>query len=165
MKIITDQYKISADRYFKIILSLWLERWWWVVLLPVCAQLVMALFNVAFVYTTFITIFLIYPPILMFVYYSYALSPISRFSILNKHIEITDVGISVIFDKENDDDINIQQPKHYRWDEISMVFFHKENILFQLSSGKYHIIVFPCAIAQSPQQLDAIIASVKTNRA
>lgn len=156
MKISTKPYKLSADSYFKTILSLWMRRWWWLVLLPVCAQLVMSLYNIAFLYTTFITIFLIYPPILMFVYYCYALSPVSRFSIMYKHLEIVADGVSVVFDKEEDDDVKVQPSKHYGRDEISNVFHYNENILFQLSSGRYHIIVLPHSATESPQQLEEI---------
>lgn len=73
-----------------------------------------------------------------------------------KHLEIAADGVSVVFDKEEDDGVKIQPLKHYGWDEISNVFHHNENILFQLSSGRYHIIVLPYSATESPQQLEEI---------
>ena len=88
----------------KIIMSQWLNRWWWLIALPIIVQLLLGItLNIVYLYTSFITIFLILPPAFLFLYYFYALTTEARISIQNKHLEFKEDGITIVFESETEE--------------------------------------------------------------
>ena len=55
MRIISEPYKINAEKYFKAIMLQWLGTWWWAIALPIAIQAFLAFSNIAFLYTSFMT--------------------------------------------------------------------------------------------------------------
>lgn len=163
MVIITNSYKVSVNSYFQEVLMIWLGHWWWLVALPLIAQMLLVAFNIAFLYTALITVFLIYPPLLMFVYYYHALSPVSRLSTLYKHIEVTDIGLSIVFEPEDEADCNIQSPQYIKWSEIAYVSYSKKYFILHLTQSKYQVILIPYTATNSLRQLEDIANTLDQN--
>ena len=108
----------------KIIMSQWLNRWWWLIALPIIVQLLLGItLNIVYLYTSFITIFLILPPAFLFLYYFYARTTEARISIQNKHLEFKEDGITIVFESETEE-TPLANP----------IFIEKEKVLYLLSN-------------------------------
>ncbi len=162
MKITTKPYKSKASDYVKEILSQWLGKWWLVIAVPIILQLAMSLHNVLFIFTAFMTIFLLYPPILLFVYYFYALSPNARDFITMKSLVIDDNGINICFIDEEDS--SITTVKQIDWTEISSIKYTRNQLIFILKSNNYQLLILPySSVAQEYQQTLVAFLNSKNN--
>lgn len=162
MKITTEPYKSDASDYIKEILSQWLGKWWLVIAVPIILQLAMSLYNVLFIFTAFMTIFLLYPPILLFVYYFYALSPNARDFITMKSLVIDDNGINICF--INEENFSITSVKQIDWTEISSIKYTSNRLIFILKSNNYQLLILPySSIIQEDQQTLATFLNNKFN--
>lgn len=148
----------------KIIMSQWLSRWWWVIAFPIAIQLLLGLIhNIVFLYTAFITIFLILPPLFLFLYYFYALTPEARISIQDKHIVFQDDGINIIFENYTEEQ-NVSKPMFIEIKNIRSAKFTEKYILLMLGNNKYSNITIPYSAIADENQLQEIATSINTNR-
>ena len=140
----------------KIIMSQWLNRWWWLITLPIIVQLFLGItHNIVYLYTSFITIFLILPPAFLFLYYFYALTTEARISIQNKYLEFKKDGIKIIFDSETEEkpstnSIFIEKGK------ITSVKYTEKYILIMLQRNKYSNITLPFSAIANEEQFQEI---------
>ncbi len=148
----------------KIIMSQWLSRWWWVIAFPIAIQLLLGLIhNIVFLYTAFITIFLILPPLFLFLYYFYALTPEARISIQDKHIVFQDDGINIIFENYTEEQ-NVSKPMFIEIKNIRSAKFTEKYILLMLGNNKYSNITIPYSAIADENQLQEIATLINTNR-
>lgn len=163
MRITSAPYKISANIYFKAIISHWLGRWWWIIILPIAVQVIMATSNITFLYTAFMTLFLIYPPLVMFLYYNHALSPLSRDNTLLKEVAITDDSIELNFLQEDDDQrTKTISSTHITWEHVTGIEYTQQQFNFKLNGSNYQLLILPySAITTDERQTLATYLSNK----
>lgn len=163
MRITTEEYKISAEKYFKAIITQWLGQWWWIIALPIIVQIVLSFNNIAFIYTAIMTLFLIYPPLLLFLYYQHALTPQSRYNTLLKTVAITDIGIDLNF-IQADENTPIIKPVLISWDTVTGVEFSRHYFALKLNSSNYQLLLIPySAVSHTDQQILATYLDKKFN--
>ena len=137
-------------------MSQWLNRWWWLIALPIFVQLFLGLTNnIVYLYTSFITIFLILPPAFLFLYYFYALTTEARISIQNKHLEFNDDGISIIFESESEE-IPSANPIFIEKGKVTSIKYTEKYILIMLQKNKYSNISLPYSAIDNEEQLQEI---------
>jgi hypothetical protein len=136
---ITESFKVSPTTLATEILKMWLERNYWMLVVPPAACIIMAMFvDIKFIFVAVVLIFLILPPILLFVYYFHALSPESRYSILEHHISMSEEGINIIYDGED-----AHNPEFLAWSDISALLIGSDKIVYKLRKDTYAIIILP----------------------
>ena len=165
MRIISEPYKINAEKYFKAIMLQWLGTWWWAIALPIAIQAFLAFSNIAFLYTSFMTLFLIYPPIVMFLYYQHALSPLSRTNTLSKRAIISDDGIDIIYHHEDENtNAPLLKPEHITWDSVTGAEYTQQYFVLKLNGSKYQLFLIPySSINPDDQQILASYLDQKFN--
>lgn len=140
----------------KIIMLQWLSRWWWVIAFPIAIQLLLGLIhNIVFLYTAFISIFLILPPLFLFLYYFYALTPEARISIQDKRIVFQDDGINIIFENYTEEQ-NVSKPMFIEIKNVGSAKFTEKYILLMLGNNKYSNITIPYSAIADENQLQEI---------
>lgn len=94
----TFSYQLSPQYYFNRLLKIWLHNnWGW--LLSFFLLLVgLSIQNPLFIYVGLIILFLVFPMIISYLWFAYALHPDCRMSILSKTVEINKNGLSCTFD-------------------------------------------------------------------
>lgn len=140
----------------KIIMSQWLNRWWWLIALPIIVQLFLGMtHNIVYLYTSFITIFLILPPAFLFLYYFYALTTEARISIQNKHLEFREDGITIVFESETEE-IPSANPIFIEKGKVTSIKYTEKYILIMLQKNKYSNISLPYSAIDNEEQLQEI---------
>ena len=93
----TFSYQLSPQYYFNRLLTIWLHNnWGW--LLSFFLLLVgLSIQNPLFIYVGLIILFLVFPMIISYLWFAYALHPDCRMSILSKTVEINKNGLSCTF--------------------------------------------------------------------
>ncbi len=143
-------------------MSQWLNRWWWAIALPIATQLILGLIHdIVFLYTAFISTFLILPPIFLLIYYYYALTFEARIAIQNKHIEFQESGINIVFENFGEE-MHTAKPIFIKREKIDSFKYTEKYILLMLNKNIYSNITIPyTAIANDDQfqEIDTLIIS------
>ena len=140
----------------KIIMSQWLNRWWWLIALPIIVQLLLGItLNIVYLYTSFITIFLILPPAFLFLYYFYALTTEARISIQNKHLEFKEDGITIVFESETEE-TPLANPIFIEKEKVTSLKYTEKYILIMLHKNKYSNITLPYSDIADKEQLQGL---------
>ncbi len=159
---VTEKYRVSSGQYMGVVISLWLKRWWWAFALPIITQLFLAAnYNIIFLYTAFISIFLIASPILTLIYYYYALTPEARIAIQEKHLQLTDEGIDIIF-TPHEDGRPTPKPVFIPWNEITSLKYNKQYFILGLCGGNYRVILLPYSATADTDHLRAIATELQS---
>ncbi|HIX27466.1 MAG TPA: YcxB family protein, partial [Candidatus Barnesiella excrementigallinarum] len=106
--------------------------------------------NPLFIYVGLIVLFLVFPMILMFLWFAYALHPDCRASILSKTVELKPNGLACIFDDGRTETI--------AWQQIEQINIISDDIIFHLS--KYVFFILPSNAFQSPDDLDYFLKKI-----
>ena len=143
MTITTSIYKISHSQYSSTVLKQWFKHYWLFVAFPIVTQFLLAIYyDIIFLYTGFMSVFIIFPIIYLFVFYYYALSPESRYSTLSKHLEINENCINLIYEP-----ISENQPapdnETIVTSRISDIIHNNQQILLILDNCQYKFIIIP----------------------
>ena len=148
--IVTLSCRVSPQHYFGLLLRTWLRgNWAWFVLL--FALLVgLSIHNPLFIYVGLILIFLVFPLILYYLWFAYALHPDCRASILSKSVELNHEGILCKFDDGREEFIP--------WERISHISYSSTDIIFHLS--KYIFFILPCDAFHSIDDLEYFLKKI-----
>lgn len=140
----------------KIIMLQWINRWWWLIVLPIIVQLFLGMtHNIVYLYTSFITIFLILPPAFLFLYYFYALTTEARISIQNKHLEFREDGITIVFESETEETPSAN-PIFIEKEKVTSIKYTEKYILMMLQKNKYSNITLPFSAIANEEQFQEI---------
>ena len=139
--------------YFGRLLRTWFYRnWSWLVLMVVLL-VVLSVHNPLFIYVGLMLVFLVFPLILYYLWFAYALHPDCRASILSKQVTLSDHGIVCTFDDERTETI--------AWNRVTDVLYTSREIVFYLS--KYVFFILPCDSFESTDDLEYFIKKINTS--
>lgn len=150
--IITKPCQVSPMHYFGRLLRAWLYRNWAWIALTVALLTLLSIHNTLFIYVGLMLVFLVFPMILHYLWFAYALHPDCRASILSKQVELNEQGIICHFDDEHTESIG--------WERITHVQLTSSDIIFHRS--KYLFFILPCNAFESPDDLDYFLKKIRT---
>lgn len=142
----TQIFSTGAHQYMRAVSELWLGRWWWTLVLPVCACFALAAaVNVAFTFVGFMLLFLIAPMVLMFLYFSHALTPEARMAILPHRVRVDASGIDVEFpaDDEAGESARREPSRHFAAEDILSVERRSQDVMVMLKGRSYRFMLVP----------------------
>ncbi|MCM1075843.1 MAG: hypothetical protein NC411_00605 [Bacteroides sp.] len=94
---ITDELKktipfvTTSGDYLSVLLSLWLPRYGWLVILPIAAFAACGvMFDVRFLLVALMLLFIVVPMLMSFLYTYYMLAPEARRAVIRKEVEISE---------------------------------------------------------------------------
>lgn len=90
--------------------------------------------NPLFIYVGLIILFLVFPMIISYLWFAYALHPDCRMSILSKTVEINKNGLSCTFDDGRTESIV--------WERITRIRYTSTDIIFHLSNYIFFILPY-----------------------
>ncbi len=147
MKIETQPFKTSSGTYISTIFKQWLSRYWWTIVLPELLCIILAFtYNIAFAFVALMLLFIVYPIILSFIYFYYALTPRAVSSIFEKKITITQEGIHINYiapDEKDDKIYKTPNDETISWDEIKSANYSGCHCTLRLTDNKYSYVIIP----------------------
>ncbi len=148
--IVTKPCAVTPQHYFGVLLRLWLQRNWWIPVLPVVALVLLSIQNLLFIYVSFMVIFVVMPMIFLFLWFSYTLHPDCRSSILTKRLELSESGILCTYEDERTESIP--------WERITRVRYTSSDIVLHFS--RYTFFVLPGEAFESTHDLEYFIKKI-----
>lgn len=149
-----NENKVSAARYESYAMELYLAQWWWIYLLPVIGCLCLSAFNINFIYVAVILLFIVASLVLSFVYIYYILVEESRYSTLQKSVEIGENGIKLDYGSDAEDNT----PQTFLgWDSFNDVKVKRDGVLLIFRHRKYCFFVLPYSAFSDKEQLRAVM--------
>ncbi len=150
--ITTKPCAVTPQHYFRVLARVWLARNWWVPTLPVIALVMLSVMNLLFIYVALIVVFVVIPMIFSFLWFSYALHPDCRSSILTKTMELSERGIFCTYEDERTELI--------AWERIAYVRYTSSDIVFHFS--RYIFFILPGEAFESNDDLEYFIKKIVT---
>lgn len=141
MLIESDEIRIRPSDYVREIMLRWVGRWWWAVVLPFIGCLVAGAWHAAFLFVAFMWLFLIFPPVLMFVYLTYCLRPEVQHVIRTHRLSADDYGIKVTF--PDDDDVPSLPQRVIPWDCVTGMSLRQKFMILELYRSRYNMLIIP----------------------
>lgn len=129
------------------------RRWWWLVL-PVVASLAMIVVDTRFAFVALILAMAVVMVAMPAVYY-YALTPESRWSILEKTIEMTQEGLTLSFTSEKMNEHKIL------WSEIASTTAVNECLVIKLKKNKYTFLAVPLRAFDDKEHLRSFVIAIR----
>ncbi|MDE7443945.1 MAG: hypothetical protein K2M65_07265 [Muribaculaceae bacterium] len=156
-KITTSVYQTGAHTYMRAVAEMWLGRWWWIMIVPVGVCFVIgATVNVAFAFIGFMAIFLLVPMIIMFLFFTHALTPEASMAILPHEVTTSDTGLDVTF-VTNDETNRQYPPVHIDWNDVRSLEWRSNDIMLHLKGTPYRFLLIPYdAIGDAKNAFSAI---------
>lgn len=129
------------------------RRWLWL-LLPVVVCLALTVFDTRFAFVALI-LAMAAVMVAMPVGYYYALTPESRWSILEKTINLTDEGLTLSFASEKMNEHNIL------WSEIASTTAMNECVVIKLKKNKYTFLAVPLSAFDGKEHLRSFVLAIR----
>lgn len=163
----TAIFTISPGTYVRTVLSIWASQWWWAILIPPAAFATLgAAFNPAFCYIALMLLFLIYPGVLVIIYFNYALTPEARAEIIPHRLTFRHESISIeYFKSKTDNDGNkifiLESQSTVKASDIIDIAHTRTKTILRLQSRRIRIIIVPYTASANSlnTEIDDIIDS------
>lgn len=152
MTVTTEPFQGTPSAYVRHVFVAWLCRWWWVWALPVAACVIGACYNFVWVFVALMIVCLLYPGVLMMIYFNYALSPEARHTLLPRRVTITDAPAITITYEKSPDRKNLPPEENYGTADVKDVELGGHNIVFILRHPRYHHISVPITAVPEAQR-------------
>lgn len=149
-RITTQTCKVSPMHYFGRLLRTWLSHNWPWLVLTAAALVMLSVWNPLFVYVGLMLVFLVFPMLLYYLWFAYALHPDCRASILSKQVELSDEGITCRFDNGRAETI--------AWSRIVRMQYAGGDLVFYLS--RYIFFILPVQSFESTTDLEYFLKKI-----
>lgn len=163
----TETFSCPTGQYMRTITGMWLWRWWWLLLIPLCVSGYMAItLDVAFAFAALMIIFIIYPTILMIVFFAYVTTPEALIATRSKTFSLDDNGITINFVEIKIDDEHSQTlpPRFISWDEVTRYELIGKGIRLFLTGSRYRFIEIPYPAIPDIDSTTELISLLNTQR-
>lgn len=142
-KITTHVYQTEAHSYMRAVAEMWLGRWWWIMIIPVAVCFSLgATLNVAFAFIGFMAIFLIVPLIVMFLYFTHALTSEARMAILPHEVTACESGLTVTFVTRHENERKFPAV-HINWSDVHSLEWRSNDIMVHFKGSPYRFLLIP----------------------
>lgn len=154
----TEIYKTGPAELASYIMKLWCRRNWWIMaILPVTCLVLAAVVDVKFLLIALMMVFVVLPPMMIFVYFYHALAPEARMTVLPHRAEMTDDGIRLIYEPL-DEEVPPRPDDNIRWSQISGVKATSQFLAYHLTTGRYSIFLVPRSAFKTIKEYGAWVA-------
>ncbi len=163
----TAIFSISPGTYVRTILGIWASQWWWAILIPPASLATLGVvLNPAFYYIALMLLFLIYPGVLVLIYFNYALTPEARAEIIPHRLTFRHEAISIEYFKSGtDNDGNnifiLESESTVNASDITDITHTRTKTVLRLQSRRIRIIIVPYTASENiiDKEIDDIIDS------
>lgn len=145
---------ISSGTYMSILYRLFFARRWWILLLPVIVCLALIAVDTRFAYVALIVAMAMVMISIPIIYY-YALTPESRWSILEKEAKITDDGLRLDFSSE-------KMSSHViPWSDFASTTALNNCLVLRFKKNSYTFLAIPLSIFTGEEQLRQFVVEIR----
>lgn len=152
----TGIYNGTPGGYVRRVAVMWLIHRWWAWLLPVAVCCVAAAWEPVWIFVALMLIFLLYPSLMMMIYFYHVLSPEAQRSLLPHTVTVCVNTIVVDYHDER----NTQSDRYSR-NDIHSVETDGSGITVRLKHPRYAHIHIPVAVI--PQAETELFMTMATN--
>ena len=145
---------ISSETYVSILYRVFFSRRWWLLLLPVAVCLLLISLDTRFAYHAVIVAIGMLMIALPVIYY-YALTPESRWSILEKEVKLTEGGLHLAFTSEK------MQEHLIKWDEIHGTAVSNNCLILRFKNNNYTFLAIPLDSFDGEDELREFVIEVR----
>ena len=145
---------ISSRTYISILYRVFFARRWWLLLLPVIACLTLISIDSRFAYVALIVAMGTLMISLPIIYY-YALTPESQWSILEKNVALTDVGLHLDFAYDN------MKEHLVKWNEIDSTIVSNNCLILRFKKNYYTFLAIPLDSFEGEDELRKFVVEIR----
>lgn len=138
MTISTDVFRGTPSSFVRRVGTQMLWHWWWAWLTPVAACFVAAAWQTVWLYVGFMVLFMLYPGLLLTIYYYYAFSPEALATLEPKTAEVTNRSLTVTYCGERDIERQCYSPA-----EIKSVETGRKAVTIYFVKPRYSHLTIP----------------------
>lgn len=138
--ITTEPYKLTGSEYFKIVIKMWLSRTWWAISLVFLLLFVLLPYDMNIVYVMLMVVFLVIPSAVFYLWFVYALQPMTRLILLDKQVKIDTDGFTCLFEN------NLS--RFISWESVTHLHVASRYVL--IYTGKHDFFYIPYSAFRSP---------------
>lgn len=136
----TQIFRGTPAGYVRRVAVMWLWRRWWVWALPVVACCVAAVWWPVWIFVALMLIFLLYPSLMMMIYFYHAMSPEAQRALLPQSVTVSNNGITVDYHDERKTPSEI-----FKREEIMSITSGKNGITVRVRGPHYRHIYIPAS--------------------
>ncbi|MBO7608987.1 MAG: hypothetical protein J6S96_02130 [Muribaculaceae bacterium] len=135
-------FAVTSGQYMRPMLRMFFGRnwWWFVVPILIMLGLMSVLHDARWLIVCLMLIFMIFPMILILIYFNYALTLEVRWSIMEKAMMIDDKGLHLTFSDER------MHSRDIAWSDISSITRDRNAFYFHLNVRRYNYVMLPCSV-------------------
>lgn len=147
----SEAFTITPGEYLKVLLSLWIPKYGYLIALPIVLCLVIGLaFDVRFALIAIMLIFIVVPMLSSFLYPYYMLAPEARRSVICKRVEIAEkeyLKLCYLKEEKGEEDINdkriLPEDETIRWEDIKRIRYSPRYRIYVLNTPRLSFILIP----------------------
>ncbi|MCH5325827.1 MAG: hypothetical protein J1E29_01330 [Duncaniella sp.] len=149
--IVTSVFKTTSGEYLYTLLSIWIPRHGWPLALTPIAFVVLAAtsHDWRFALVALMTIFIIMPMVLSWIYIYYLLTPEARRALLPKRVQITPgESLLLVYEPATADNgtTTFFPPEKIEAQDIKRVMFAKTGVVYLLRAPMIQFIIVPYSV-------------------
>lgn len=148
MEAVTPIFSNPSQRYVRVVARRWLARYWWLLAMPLLVSMVGAIWRWELAVVALMLVLLVYPFVLLIVYFNYALTLRARREILPHRIGLEGdrLTIAVIPDDEHPHRLPDEAIPLAR---ISAMYPYRDYCVIEVGSGVGDLLILPAISVSS----------------
>lgn len=165
LPIVTMLYRVTPATYTARIMSQWMSRWGWVFIIPFGVCGCMAFYRWEWIVVALALALIVYPFVVMMVYFNFGLSDTGRRAIMPRRITFDEESITVGLYKEipNDDGTDssyvIIDSYNIDYRNIKSAEYHEDKgFILYLRSPRYeHVFIPETSVGPNKSDIDGVL--------
>lgn len=149
MQRVSEYFTVRPGVYARHLLAIFIERWWWMFVIPMAALLLLGMTDVRWLIVALMLLLVVSPGVLLLVYFNYALTPDTARRVLPQRVIVNDSEGFVIEYAQPDDFGHRHPDEHISADRILRIDDAGSMIVLRLKSSPYSIIILPTEVAET----------------
>lgn len=138
-------FAVSSGQYMRPMLRMYFGRNWWWFVVPIffTLGLMLILHDTRWLIVCLMLFFMVFPMVLILIYFNYALTLEVRWSIMEKSVLIDDRGMHLTFTNKR------MHPRDIAWSDISSITRDRNAFYFHLKVRRYNYVMIPCSVLEN----------------
>ena len=135
-------FAVSSGQYIRPMLRMYFGRnwWWFVVPILVILGLMLVMHDARWLIVCLMLIFMVFPMILILIYFNYALTLEVRWSLMEKSMIIDEEGLHLSFTDKR------MHQRDIAWSDISNITRDRNAFYFHLKVRRFNYLMIPCSV-------------------